>query len=98
GATAVFVDVLPDTFNMDVNSLKAGIKTAREKGLNPVGIIPVDLFGQPADYDPLLKVAKENKLWVMCDAAQSFGAAYKERKLGTIGDVTTTSFFPAKPL
>jgi dTDP-4-amino-4,6-dideoxygalactose transaminase len=98
GATPVFIDILPDTFNMDVNSLKAGLKTARDKGLNPVGLIPVDLFGQPADYDALIAVAKENKLWVMCDAAQSFGATYRARKLGAIGDVTTTSFFPAKPL
>jgi dTDP-4-amino-4,6-dideoxygalactose transaminase len=98
GATPVFIDVLPDTFNMDVNSLRSGIKTARDKGLNPVGVIPVDLFGQPADYDALLPVAEENNLWVMCDAAQSFGAEYKGRKLGTIGDVSTTSFFPAKPL
>lgn len=98
GATAVFIDILPDTFNMDVNSLKAGIKTARDKGLTPAGVIPVDLFGQPVDYDAINAVAKENRLWVMCDAAQSFGATYKEHKLGTIGDVTTTSFFPAKPL
>ncbi|MES2906780.1 MAG: DegT/DnrJ/EryC1/StrS aminotransferase family protein [Pseudomonadota bacterium] len=98
GATPVFIDVSPETFNMDANSLKAGIKTARDRGLKPVGLITVDLFGQPADYDALLPVADDNKLWVMCDAAQAFGADYKGRKLGTIGDVTTTSFFPAKPL
>lgn len=98
GATPVFIDVLPDSFNMDVQSLKAGIRTARDKGLHPAGLITVDLFGQPADYDALLPVAEENGLWVMCDAAQSFGAEYKSRKLGTIGNVTTTSFFPAKPL
>lgn len=98
GATPVFIDVLPNTFNMDAQSLKAGIQSARGKGLKPAGLLAVDLFGQPADYDALLPVAKENDLWVMCDAAQSFGAEYKGRKLGTIGDVTTTSFFPAKPL
>ncbi len=98
GATPVFIDILPETFNMDVMSLKAGIKTARDRGLNPAGLITVDLFGQPADYDALLPVAEEHNLWVICDAAQSFGANYKERKLGTIGTATTTSFFPAKPL
>ena len=98
GATPVFIDIVPETFNMDVNSLKAGIKTARDKGLNPAGVIPVDLFGQPADYDALLSVADENNLWVLCDSAQSFGAEYKGQKLGTIGLATTTSFFPAKPL
>ena len=61
-------------------------------------MIPVDLFGLPADYDEILAIAAANRMWVICDAAQSFGAAYKGRKVGTIGDLTTTSFFPAKPL
>src|SRR5919199_417186 len=98
GATPVFVDVLEDTFNMDPRSLEAAIKTAKAEGLHPAGVIPVDLFGLPADYDALLAVAEAHGLWVMCDAAQSFGASYKGRKVGTIGDLTTTSFFPAKPL
>lgn len=97
-ATPIFVDVQEDTFNLDIASLEAGLKTAKKLNLNPVGVIPVDLFGQPADYAPIEAFCKREGLWLMCDAAQSFGASYKGRKVGTIGDVTTTSFFPAKPL
>lgn len=97
-ATPIFVDVNEDTFNLDMNSLEAGLKTAKKLGLNPVGVIPVDLFGLPADYEPIEAFCKREGLWLMCDAAQSFGASYKGRKVGTIGDATTTSFFPAKPL
>jgi len=75
-----------------------GIATARRCGLEPVGVIPVDLFGLPAEYDEILAIASTHRLWVICDAAQSFGAVYMDRKVGTIGDITTTSFFPAKPL
>jgi dTDP-4-amino-4,6-dideoxygalactose transaminase len=97
-AVPVFVDVLEDTFNMDPVSLEAGIATAKRLGLEPAGVIPVDLFGLPADYDEILSIAAAHRLWVICDAAQSFGASYKGRNVGTIGDITTTSFFPAKPL
>ena len=97
-AVPVFVDVREDTFNMDPASLEAGIATAKRLGLEPVGVIPVDLFGLPAEYDEILSIAAAQRLWVICDAAQSFGAAYKDRNVGTIGDMTTTSFFPAKPL
>jgi dTDP-4-amino-4,6-dideoxygalactose transaminase len=97
-ATPVFVDVHPDTFNVDPESLKAGVETAKQRGLNPVGFIAVDLFGQPADYDALEPICKANDLWLLADAAQSFGAAYKGRKVGTIGFAAATSFFPAKPL
>jgi dTDP-4-amino-4,6-dideoxygalactose transaminase len=83
---------------MDPASLEAGIAAARRLGLHPAGVIPVDLFGQPAAYDEILEIAAANGMWVICDSAQSFGAAYKERRVGTIGDLTTTSFFPAKPL
>jgi dTDP-4-amino-4,6-dideoxygalactose transaminase len=98
GATPVFVDVLDDSFNMDPASFEAGIAAAKRLGLKPTGTIPVDLFGQPAAYDEILEIAEANGLWVICDAAQSFGAHYKGRNVGTIGDLTTTSFFPAKPL
>jgi dTDP-4-amino-4,6-dideoxygalactose transaminase len=98
GATPVFVDVRGDTFNMDVASLEAGLRTARENGLRPVGVIPVDLFGQPADYDAIEPFCAREGLWILSDAAQSFGATYKGRKIGTIGEATSTSFFPAKPL
>jgi dTDP-4-amino-4,6-dideoxygalactose transaminase len=98
GASPVFVDVKADTFNADPASLVAGIATAREKGLKPVGFIAVDLFGQPADYDTLEPICAEHGLWLIDDAAQSFGATYRGRKIGTIGMATATSFFPAKPL
>jgi dTDP-4-amino-4,6-dideoxygalactose transaminase len=98
GATPLFVDVLDDTFNMDPASFEAGIAAAKRLGLKPTGTIPVDLFGQPAAYDEILEIANANGMWVICDAAQSFGASYKGRNVGTIGDLTTTSFFPAKPL
>ncbi|WP_426441761.1 DegT/DnrJ/EryC1/StrS family aminotransferase [Bradyrhizobium genosp. P] len=98
GATPVFVDVDAATFNIDVNSLKRGIATARARGLKPVGIIPVDLFGQSADHDAVAAVAEAEGLFVLDDAAQGFGASFKGRKLGTFGLATATSFFPAKPL
>jgi dTDP-4-amino-4,6-dideoxygalactose transaminase len=98
GATPVFVDVDESTFNMDAASLKRGIATARKAGLRPVGVIPVDLFGQSADHDAIAAVAEAEGLFVLDDAAQGFGASYKGRKLGTFGLVTATSFFPAKPL
>src|SRR4051812_25121317 len=97
GATPIFVDVDEETFNVDVTSLKNGIALARKLGLNPKAIIPVDLFGQPADHDAICEVAKSENLFVLDDAAQSFGATYKGRQLGTFGLATTTSFFPAKP-
>jgi dTDP-4-amino-4,6-dideoxygalactose transaminase len=98
GATPVFIDALEDTYNLDPTSLEYGIAQAKKLGLNPVGIIAVDLFGQPADYDTIEAIAAEHDLWVMADGAQSFGASYKGRKVGNIGDIATTSFFPAKPL
>ncbi|MBA4118887.1 MAG: aminotransferase DegT [Candidatus Puniceispirillum sp.] len=97
-ATPVFVDVEEGTYNMCANSLKAAIDYAHSAGLRAKGIIAVDIFGQPANYDAIETLAKENDLWLICDAAQSFGATYKGRPVGSIGDITTTSFFPAKPL
>jgi dTDP-4-amino-4,6-dideoxygalactose transaminase len=98
GATPVLVDVDDVTFNIDVASLKRGIATARQCGLKPRAVIPVDLFGQPADYDAILPLAESEGLFVLDDAAQGFGASYKGRRLGTFGLATATSFFPAKPL
>jgi dTDP-4-amino-4,6-dideoxygalactose transaminase len=98
GATPVFVDVDETTFNIDVASLKRGIVTARKAGLKPKAIIPVDLFGQSADHDAVAAVAAAEGLFVLDDAAQSFGATYKGKRLGTFGLATATSFFPAKPL
>ena len=98
GAVPVFVDVHADTFNLDPASLEAGIHAARRADLRPVGVIAVDLFGQPADYDAIQEVAEAHGLWVIADAAQSFGADWRGRKVGTFAQLTTTSFFPAKPL
>jgi dTDP-4-amino-4,6-dideoxygalactose transaminase len=98
GAAPVFVDCLPDTFNMDPASLEAGIDTARRLGLNPKGVVPVDLFGLPADYDAIEAIARAHGLWVLADTAQGFGGVHKGRVAGAIGDFAATSFFPAKPL
>jgi len=98
GATPVFVDVLPDTFNMDPESLKRSIIHAKDEGLRPACVIPVDLFGLPADYDELIAIARENGMKVIGDSAQGFGGIYKGRVAGSIADISTTSFFPAKPL
>ena len=98
GATPVLVDVDAATFNVDVESLKRGVATARKAGLKPVAIIPVDLFGQSADHDAIAAIAKAEGLFVLDDACQGFGASYKGRKLGTLALATATSFFPAKPL
>jgi dTDP-4-amino-4,6-dideoxygalactose transaminase len=98
GATPVFVDVNETTFNMDVASLRKGIATARKLGLKVKAVIPVDLFGQSADHDAIADLAKSEGLFVLDDAAQSFGATYKGKRLGTFGLATATSFFPAKPL
>src|SRR6201985_3771627 len=98
GATPVFVGVEESTFNIDIASLKRGIATAKRLGLKPRGVIPVDLFGQSADHDAVLSVADAEGLFVLDDAAQAFGASYKGRRLGGMGLITATSFFPAKPL
>lgn len=98
GATAYFVDIDPDTFNICPNSLAAAIEEAKTKGMKPCGIIAVDLFGLPADYPAIEKIAKDHGMWVMSDAAQGFGGSINGKKIGTFGDVTSTSFFPAKPL
>jgi len=98
GATPVFVDVMPDTFNMDSVSLEAAIAAAPGLGLRPRAVIPVDLFGQPADYDRLLPIATKYGLKVLADTAQSFGASLHGKRTGGFGDATATSFFPAKPL
>lgn len=113
GATPVFVDVRPDTFNIDPAQLEKAIeavekqdasiyplpKAALEKKLRPRVIIPVDLFGQPAEYGRILDIAKKHSLYVMEDAAQAFGASQNGVKTCALGcDAATTSFFPAKPL
>jgi dTDP-4-amino-4,6-dideoxygalactose transaminase len=96
GATPVFVDVGAESFNLDPESLERAMATARRLGLRPKAIIPVDLFGLPADYDAIAAVA--DGLFMLGDAAQSFGATYNGRCVGTLAAATATSFFPSKPL
>jgi dTDP-4-amino-4,6-dideoxygalactose transaminase len=98
GATPVFVDVDEDTFLMDPESLEAAIDVARKHGLRPRAIMPVDLFGQPADYQRIGQLAEAHGLFVLADAAQSFGATRGGKSVGTMAPITATSFFPAKPL
>ncbi len=98
GATPIFVDVEAESFNIDPKGLAAALATAKRLGLTPKAVIPVDLYGLPADHDAIAAVAKDANLFVLDDAAQAFGASYKGRKLGTFGHATATSFFPAKPL
>ena len=98
GATPVLADVDADTFNLNAKSFASAVATAKRLGLKPKAVIPVDLFGLPADFDAINPVAKAEDLYVLDDAAQAFGAAYKGRKLGTLAPATATSFFPAKPL
>jgi dTDP-4-amino-4,6-dideoxygalactose transaminase len=98
GATPFFVDVCEDTFNIDPQSFKQAVMDCRKLGLRPAVVIAVDLFGQPADVDSIIEVAHGEKIKVLIDAAQSFGATSNGRSVGIMGDATTTSFFPAKPL
>lgn len=98
GATPVFVDVEAETFNISVASLESAVKVAVDAGLQPRGVIAVDLFGLPADYDSLRAICIKYGLLLVADAAQSFGASYNNRRVGTLADYTTTSFFPSKPL
>jgi UDP-2-acetamido-2-deoxy-ribo-hexuluronate aminotransferase len=110
GATPVFVDIDPRTFNMDPNKLELAIRALGsndptvhplprfDSSLRPKGVIPVDLFGLPADYDRINTLAREHHLYVIEDAAQSFGAEYHHRRACALSDVACTSFFPSKPL
>lgn len=117
GATPVFVDIDPKTFNIDPSKLEHAILAlkandpslyplprfdsslvTRHLPLTPRGVIPVDLFGLPADYDAIIAIASKYNLFVIEDAAQSFGAEYKGKKTCSFGDIACTSFFPAKPL
>jgi len=111
GATPVFVDIDPETFNMDPEHLERALVALQdglgdyplptgctESSLVTKGVIAVDLFGLPADYDAINAVAKKHGLFVIEDAAQSFGAQYKGKRACSLGDTACTSFFPAKPL
>lgn len=98
-AVPIFVDVEPDTYNIDCDSLETIIQKVIQKGeLKPKVIVAVDLFGQPADYGNLRKIAEKYHMYILEDAAQGFGGRIGERKACSFGDISTTSFFPAKPL
>jgi len=98
GAVPVFVDVNPDTYLIDVDSLESAINKAKKEGLKPKIIIPVDMFGQTADYDAIRQITEREKLFMLADAAQSFGASRNNVRVGKLADATAISFFPAKPL
>jgi dTDP-4-amino-4,6-dideoxygalactose transaminase len=99
GASPVFVDVLSDTFNMDPASLEAAIALVKTNGaLKAKAVMPVDLFGQPADYRAIAPIAANEGLKLLCDTAQGFGGLLDDKRAGAIGDAAATSFFPAKPL
>lgn len=99
GATPVFVDIDPHSFNLDPVRLDEAIQNVKSDGkLKPKGIIPVDLFGLPADYDAIMDLAQTEDLFVLEDAAQSMGGSYKGRPAGSLGHVAATSFYPSKPL
>ena len=99
GATPVFVDIDPVTLNMDPAHLQAQVeRTAREGKLKPRAVIPVDLFGRPADYPRINDCAQRNRLLVIADAAQSLGASLGNAKVGALAPISATSFYPSKTL
>ena len=98
GATPVFCDVEDVTFNLDPQSLEAAIGLAERHGLKPKAVIPVDLFGVPADYEAINTIAVRHGLKVLQDAAQSYGAIRAGKRAGAHADAAATSFYPAKPL
>ena len=99
GATPIFVDSAPDTFTMDPADLKKAIEEVKKEGkLNLKAVIAVDIFGSPCNYDEIMKIAHENGMKVLSDAAQAYGSTYNGKKAGSIADMTATSFYPTKPL
>lgn len=98
GGVPIFVDVEPQHLTIDASLIDAGVTAAEKAGYRAVGIIAVDIYGHPADYDALNEVASRHKLWILGDAAQSFGGSFGGRRVGSLARVTTTSFFPSKPL
>jgi dTDP-4-amino-4,6-dideoxygalactose transaminase len=98
GATPIFAEIEADSFNLDPTKLDAALAAGKAANINVVGIIGVGLFGQPANYEAIRRFAIAHDLWLIDDAAQSFGAQLNGRPVGQLADVTCTSFFPAKPL
>lgn len=98
GSTPVFVDIDPATYNMDAESLGRAVTHAKTLGLRPAAVIPVDLFGLPANYPALEAIAEQEGLALIGDSAQGWGGTINGRMTGSFGCASTTSFFPAKPL
>lgn len=99
GATPIFVDSDPNTYNMNPEDLKNAIAQVKKEGkLNLKAVIAVDIFGSPCNYDEIIKIAHENGMKVMSDSCQSYGSVYKGKTSGSIADMTATSFYPTKPL
>ena len=99
GATSVFCDITPDTYNLCPQSLERQIQAVLAEGkLTPKAVVAVDILGNPCDYDAIIPICEKYGLILIEDAAQSFGASYKGKKCGAFGQIATTSFFPAKPL
>lgn len=99
GATPVFVDSEADSYNMDPKDLERAIADVKKEGkLNLKAVIAVDIFGSPANYDEIMKIAHANGMKVLSDAAQSYGSLYNGIRAGNIADMTSTSFYPTKPL
>ncbi|MGA1869146.1 MAG: DegT/DnrJ/EryC1/StrS family aminotransferase [bacterium] len=92
GAKPIFIDIDPHTYNMDVNKIESAITA------HTVGIVPVHLYGQPCDMDPICQIAKDKNLWVLEDACQAHLAEYKDKKAGSLGDAAAFSFYPGKNL
>ncbi len=99
GASPVFIDVDANSFNLDLSDLEQKVAATRTEGkLKPKAILAVDLFGLPADWDQLNALAAREHLHLISDAAQSFGGMYDDKRVGSLAPVSSTSFFPAKPL
>lgn len=98
GGRPYFVDIDPKSYNICIKSLERALETAVRANLKVKAILSVDLFGNPAPYDELRAVANKYGVYLISDAAQSFGATYHNKKIGSLADITTTSFFPTKPL
>ena len=98
GAVPVFADVDARTFNISAATIASALDSCAAATIAPVGIIAVDLFGQSADYDALHDVVAGRDIWVLGDAAQSFGGSLAGRRIGSLARINTVSFFPAKPL
>lgn len=99
GATPVFVDSDPHTYNMDPEDLQRAIDEVKKEGkLNLKAVVAVDIFGSPCDYDKIMKIAHDNGMKVLEDAAQAYGSTYNGKKAGSVADMVATSFYPTKPL